>query len=235
MASTRVVERPGFWQVITPELTRGGLNQVLATHLHGDVERVIADALAPYLDAGLLFRWEVPPGTIPADLGERLVRAGLHRSSARAMARETVEGAPRRLAGVAVERVSDDNLAVFTACMAAGWGMDAAALAPLHAALLAAPGGRQRLFLARCDGAPAAVAAYVALPRSAYLMGGVVLPAFRGRGLYRALVEARLVDAAARGLRVATTLAREHTSAPLLEHMGFTSLAPIAVYANGFD
>jgi len=63
-------------------------------------------------------------------------------------------------------------------------------------------------------------------------MGGVVLPAYRGRGLYRALVAARLGHALARGLELATSQAQAATSAPLLEHFGFRAVCELALYAN---
>jgi len=114
--------------------------------------------------------------------------------------------------------------------MARGWSLDPAPIAAIHALILAAPDRRQHLFLASCDGEPAATASYVAFPRSAYLIGGVVLPAFRGRGLYRALVAARLAHARARGLTLATSHAREHTSAPILERMGFETICRFPMY-----
>jgi GNAT superfamily N-acetyltransferase len=57
-----------------------------------------------------------------------------------------------------------------------------------------------------------------------------VLPRFRGRGLYRALVGARLADARARGIALATAHAREETSAPLLEKMGFETVCRFPVF-----
>jgi GNAT superfamily N-acetyltransferase len=77
------------------------------------------------------------------------------------------------------------------------------------------------MFVALVDGEPAGAAGYVAYARSAYLLGGVVLPTFRRRGIYRTLVHARLADAAARGIPLATSHARDQTSAPILARMGF--------------
>jgi GNAT superfamily N-acetyltransferase len=58
----------------------------------------------------------------------------------------------------------------------------------------------------------------------AYLFGAQVFPAFRGRGIYRALVAARLGFLAARGVSLAVTQARAATSAPLLERFGFETV-----------
>ena len=98
--------------------------------------------------------------------------------------------------------------------------------------MLAIPDGRAPLFLARAGGVPAGVAGVALLPRSAYLMGAVVLRAFRGRGIYRALIAARLAAAAARGIPIATTQAREDTSAPRLERLGFETVCRYPVFLS---
>jgi hypothetical protein len=63
-----------------------------------------------------------------------------------------------------------------------------------------------------------------------YLVGGNVLEPYRGRGIYRALIDVRLRDIAARGFTLATTQAREATSAPILERLGFETLYRGRVY-----
>jgi RimJ/RimL family protein N-acetyltransferase len=82
------------------------------------------------------------------------------------------------------------------------------------------------------DGQPAAVGAcrLVPIPESvgrasagtvARLAGAVTLPAYRGRGLYTAIVAARCRIACAHGATLALTHARSETSAPILERLGF--------------
>lgn len=103
-----------------------------------------------------------------------------------------------------------------------------AKLRSLHRHVLAE--GRHCLFVGYCDGVPAAAASYVPFERSAFLMGGVVLANYRGRGLYRALVQARLAHAHARGITLATAHAREATSAPILEKIGFETVCRFPMY-----
>jgi len=57
-----------------------------------------------------------------------------------------------------------------------------------------------------------------------YLVGTAVKESARGRGVYRALVAARLAFLRDRGIAYAVTQARESTSAPILEHLGFETL-----------
>jgi predicted acetyltransferase len=60
----------------------------------------------------------------------------------------------------------------------------------------------------------------------------VVLPAFRRRGLYRALVASRLGYAAERGIPFVTSHARASTSAPLLERLGFETVCEFQLFSN---
>jgi len=57
-----------------------------------------------------------------------------------------------------------------------------------------------------------------------------VLADYRGRGLYRALVQARLAHARARGITLATSHAHEATSAPILETLGFETVCRFPMY-----
>lgn len=230
LADLRVVERPGWLQIITPSFRTGGFNEVALTQIDGaDADAVIDETIAEYRRLGIAFRWAVPPGSEPDDLAERLTRRGLVGSMVRGMACATAD-APPAPPGASTEEVDEDSVDLFTSVMAEGWSSDTAELDRVHRAVFSQPDRPQRLFLARWDGEPAAVASYVAFPRSAYLLGAVTLPRFRGKGLYRALVAARMRDAAARGLTLATSQAREGTSAPILERMGFRTVCRFPVF-----
>ena len=141
--------------------------------------------------------------------------------------------APASPGAITVDEVSLANVEEFTRVTAEGWEIDAPPLGVLHRRMLTEPARRHHLFIARHEGTAAAIGSYVALERSAYLNGGVVLPAFRGRGLYRALVNARLRDAHARGLALATSVARAETSAPILASLGFEAVCSFAFFLNG--
>jgi GNAT superfamily N-acetyltransferase len=134
---------------------------------------------------------------------------------------------------VTVEEVDERTVEEFSRTMAEGWEMEAAPLAAYNRTVLAQSHRGHRLFLARYRGAPAGTAGLVTFERSVYLLGGVVLPAFRQRGLYRALVTARLGYAAGRGIPFATSHASANTSAPLLARLGFETLCRFQVFSNG--
>lgn len=227
----RVIERPGWLQIVTPSMKTGGLNEVSYSALDArDADAIIDATIAEYRALGLKFRWNVGPGSAPPDLGERLARRGLVGSWGRGMARSTSDLPEAHDPAIRVAEVDATTIAPFSRVMAAGWSMELAPIETLNAHILATPDRRQRLYLAYCDGEPAAVASYVVFPRSAFLIGGVVLPQFRGRGLYRALVHARLADARRRDLHLATSHARESTSAPILERLGFETICRMPMY-----
>ena len=213
--------RPGWRQLLTPSLKRGGLNEVsVAQVAEGDAERVIDETLAQYRAHGCKFMWRVGPDSSP-HLCARLAARGLAHAVSSGMARSTemaVEIDPR----ITIERVHATNVDAYTRTMAAGWDMDPGPMAAANELVVRLPEpAKLVLFLARWDGEPAATAGAAMFARSIYLLGGVTLAAFRGRGLYKALVAARLAFARERGVPLATSHARSDTSAPILERLGF--------------
>src|SRR5690606_19789114 len=125
---------------------------------------------------------------------------------------------PSSRPGLTVDVVTPDRVAEYYDTFVAGWGAAAAAPDPaaMHADLAGAiASGRFHMFIARDGGVAAGTAGFILKPRSAYLVGGNVLAAHRGRGVYRALLDARLTRLAALGVPLATTQARVQTSAPI--------------------
>jgi hypothetical protein len=218
----RVIDTPEWFQVITPSVRHGTLNGIERAIIRDDVDATIDRAIADYRSIGCKFRWTVPPGSAPDDLGDRLERRGLVRREIVAMAR-TSNDPLADVAGVTVERVTLETLDAFIRVMSSGWGGDVGELHAMYEAGL----DHQVMYLARIDGEPAGGAATHVFERSAYLRGGVVLPHLRGRGVYRALVIARI---AACERSVVTSAAFAPTSAPILARMGFTEVARYRAY-----
>lgn len=233
LAATKVIERSGWLQLITPSIPRGGFNDVAFSNLREDeADGVIDRTIAEYTRFGLEFRWFVGPDSGPADLADRLERRGLVRHEVSGMARriDPIDAAPSD-DGIAVDHVDAIAEPAFSRVTAMGWKMDEAALAAYHRHVLSRPSCGHHLFLARLAGEASGTASYVANARSAYLMGGVVLPALRGRGVYRALVSARLEHARSRGISLATCQAGR-MSAPILERLGFETVCRFLVFSR---
>jgi GNAT superfamily N-acetyltransferase len=219
LPDTQVIDRDDLLQVITPSLRHGGLNEVAFCRFEPAVaDHEIDLALERFYAAHVRFRWTVAPDCGPIDLAQRLQARGLRCTRVLAVARflaPTVNPLTP-----SIERVTSGSLAAYTQVMAEGWGHDAASLHEVSARTLATPG--YALYLSRLDdGTPAAASAAIVGSRSVYLLGAVVLPPYRGRGLYRASVERRLADAAQLGCTLAVSHAVAKTSAPSLLRAGF--------------
>jgi GNAT superfamily N-acetyltransferase len=82
--------------------------------------------------------------------------------------------------------------------------------------------GNRRLLLATVDGEPAGSAGLTLFPPAAAILnGGAVRPKFRGRGIYHAMVAARLRIARDAGVEGGLTVWGGHMSAPILARLGF--------------
>jgi GNAT superfamily N-acetyltransferase len=89
-------------------------------------------------------------------------------------------------------------------------------------------------YLAFIDGVPVGRATGTFSEYGVTLFGGSTLPEWRGRGVYKALVHARLRDAAERGSPVAVTQAGQ-MSRPILEKLGFREVCRIRCLIDEFD
>jgi hypothetical protein len=233
-ADTTVVERPDWFQLLTPSFRQGGLNEVAFARLaDADVEAVIDATIAQYDAHGLRFRWTITPDCRPLDLPERLARRGFTSERVAVMAADIHALQIPETDAFVVEPVGHHNVERHAAVAGRGWGVDPAPLLAYQRAVLADPtDDRIHAFLALRDGVPVGIGNYAALPRSAFLVGAVILDGHRSQGGYRALLAARVRHAAARGLRLVTTHARASTSAPILARLGFVEVAELPVFFN---
>lgn len=89
-----------------------------------------------------------------------------------------------------------------------------------------------RFYVGSVDGTDAAMAyaTYFDDRPVISLSGAATVEAYRGRGLYRALVHRRLRDAADAGKTAAVIQAQAATSAPILRRIGFTELFEFVRY-----
>jgi GNAT superfamily N-acetyltransferase len=227
--ATRIVERDGWYQVISPGSPFG--NEVVLSRIDpARVDAVVRDVIREYAAHGVPFKWSVGPLTEPADLGDVLARYGFIGLDVRGMAIEPSAWNHAPVDGVVVEPVTRANLVDYIEGFTEGWSSETAFTDPNLADDVARTldGDRFSFFVAKVGAAVAGTAGYAAA--LGYLIGGNVLPRFRGTGVYRALLDTRLRRLAAVGCPLATTQAREATSAPILEHLGFESVFRFRVY-----
>lgn len=229
-----MTDAEGWYRILTPSDPTTALNEVVACRAGvGEADAAIDAVIAEHAAAGAPLKWVEWPagldrgGGIP-DLAARLETREFRSWEARALALDLEDRSPR--ATPEVRAVTEALLEVWAEVLSAGWGQPLAGVLRDCERALRDP--RRQAFLVFSEGEPAGTASCVlSNPYSAYLTGAVVLPPFRGRGLYRALIAARLAAARAAGCRLATTHARP-TSSPLLERMGFEVLVRYRCWAN---
>ena len=128
---------------------------------------------------------------------------------------------------IGVDEVTEESLEPYLTAMLQGWSRPPEQAMPereTHLTALRASPREAHFFAARIGDEVVGTTGLLLRGDYAYLVGGQVFPSFRGRGIYRALVGARLAFLAQRGITLAVTHAREATSAPMLEHLGFETV-----------
>lgn len=203
--------------------------------------RAAADALpALVAEVGAVHRrvtsrWNVPPTFDPGPLEAVLAEGGWAPAYTYAGYTLPVDrGSPASAAGVGVERIADEAalegaLAVSAAAFGGDWTLTPAQAARDLAAC-ADPAGRVHRFLARApDGRPVSTGGLSIFPALSFgfLFGGCTAPDFRGRGAYRAILEARLAVARRLGVARVGLYGREETSGPIVARLGFDRHGPL--------
>lgn len=198
-------------------------------------EAAVVAQIERFAPLGHEFEWKLYGHDRPADLGERLLAAGF-------VAEDTETVLVAEVGKVSAQAGVPAGVRLCPVTDAAGMEL----LSEVHEQAFGMVGTsyRQRL-LTQLAEAPETVSAVVAMagdtPVSAARMelpagkefaglwGGGTLEAWRGKGIYRALVAHRAEIAAARGYRYLQVDALE-TSRPILERLGFAALTTTTPY-----
>jgi GNAT superfamily N-acetyltransferase len=228
------VERVG--KVVRQVGAERGWNGVIWSDLDGaSVDAAITDQIRYYSELGREFEWKLYGHDKPEDLGQRLRAAGFT-----AEPEETLMVA--ELGDLALDAEPPEGVRLLPVTDRAGVDL----VADVHEQAFGTDGTRLRhQLLAQLNGAADTVVAVVALAgdvpvsaarmellpgtRFAGLWGGGTVEAWRGRGIYRALVAHRARVAAARGYRYVQVDASSQ-SRPILARLGFQPLTTTTPY-----
>jgi GNAT superfamily N-acetyltransferase len=204
--------------------------------LYSRLDELTADAaireqIAYFAERQTSFEWKAYTHDRPADLIQRLARHGFVLDEPEAILVLEPRAASEALlapTGVRIERVErPDELEAITSIkhqVTESEAGDSDHVRRLRVELEHDP-TYLSVYLAYVDDTPAACG-WVRFPHSsafASLWGGSTVPRLRGRGLYTALLAARVREARERGVRYLTVDARS-MSRPILERRGFTHL-----------
>ncbi|MFD6820898.1 GNAT family N-acetyltransferase [Streptomyces sp. NPDC059759] len=228
------IERAG--RVVRQIGAEGGWNGVIWSDLDGtNADAAVAEQIRHFTGLGLEFEWKLYGHDRPEDLGRRLQAAGFT-----AQPEETLMIA--ELGDLTLDAEPPEGVRLLPVTDRAGVEL----VAEVHQQAFGTDGTRLRhQLLAQLTGDADTVVAVVALAgavpvsaarmellpgaRFAGLWGGGTVEAWRGRGIYRALVAHRARVAADRGYRYVQVDASSQ-SRPILARLGFQPLTTTTPY-----
>jgi GNAT superfamily N-acetyltransferase len=192
------------------------------------LDALIARQVAVFATRRERFEWKHCAHDLPHELPARLLAAGFVAEAAETVlvaAVADLTGAPRLPAGVALRELrARADLDRIEAMETAVWD-EGGWLADSLEVELAVDPDALRIFAAETDEGVVSAGWMRFVPggRFATLWGGATLPAWRGRGIYRALVAHRANLAAERGVAYVQVDASD-ASRPILERLGFVAV-----------
>jgi GNAT superfamily N-acetyltransferase len=232
---TEVIDTPRYVVTLQPDFPIAGPNSVSFVRCRADeTDEVIREAREIFTARRLPLMWQLDPEMEPADLPDHLERHGIHPDPHGSEFAVMVLPVDVTLEYPSVPGLEiHDALADLATFMMANAAAAEAFQSPIpgddpeliamqerrRLNLLSA--GHRRILLSTIDGEPAGAAGMGLFPPGgAAITGGSVRPKFRGRGIYRALLAARLQiarDGAVDGLCVWGG----DMSGPILAKLGF--------------
>ncbi|MFC5826490.1 GNAT family N-acetyltransferase [Nonomuraea insulae] len=200
-----------------------------------ELDRLIARQRDYFAARDQAVEWKTREHDQPADLTDRLRAAGFipeERETVLIGLAEEMTAAPALPDGVTLRRVSQDaDMHRIAAMESAVWGQDWGWLGDDLIARVSAAPDEIAVLVAEAGGEVVSAAWLVFRPGTEFasLWGGSTLAAWRGRGVYRALVATRAELAAARGARFLHVDASDD-SAPILRRLGFHAVTTTTPY-----
>ncbi|QQR48285.1 GNAT family N-acetyltransferase [Myxococcus xanthus] len=198
-----------------------------------NVEAVIAAQMAYFRSLGRAFMWKVYTQDSPSDLETRLLRAGFEvQAHVTLVVLDTARSQPATALppGVEIRRVDDaTGLAAAMKVQEVVWSQDCQWLHDALKEELRTQPDTLSIFVGWSEGRPVC-SSWIRIEEGApfaSLWGGSVLPDFRGRGFYRAMVAARAEVARQRDIAHLYVEAGD-MSRPILERLGFQALSQVA-------
>jgi GNAT superfamily N-acetyltransferase len=200
---------------------------------HSETQAIVDAEIGYFTGLNCEFEWKVYSHDEPPDLLAQLRNRGFRIGDEEALLIRDIRELPPFLMaplppGLTVNPVRDEpGIADFLAVESAIWPGEPSKTRELLLSIIDDPLQRNQAFVAYSDRKPAGCGRVTAPQHSQFagLWGGGVLPGFRGRGVYRALLSTRINHVrqfdSIRYLRVDAM----PTSRPILEKYGFKRLA----------
>ncbi|MER6915016.1 GNAT family N-acetyltransferase [Streptomyces sp. NPDC000594] len=233
-ASGARVERVG--NVVRQVGVKGGWSAVVWSGLDQVTARpAIAEQVRYFTGLGRGFEWKHYAHDQPEDLGELLLAAGFEAGPDEALMIARIADLPEGGGlpeGVRLHPVTTPaDVDLMLSAHEGAFGTAADWLRPDLLAMLAESPGTVGMVVAMAGDLPVCGARMELHPGTEFasLWGGGTVPAWRGRGIYRALVAHRARIAAEHGYRYLQVDASDQ-SRPILRRLGFTALSTTTPY-----
>lgn len=202
-----------------------------------NADAVIEEQIAHYTSIGHSFDWRFMEYDTPADLPARLEAHGLVTDEPDAVCILEIAAAPPELLNppaCEIQRITDPTeLDIIEPIWADVERGELGAFRDVLAKDMAA--GITTIHVALVEGVVASMGGtFYAANDFANLWGGATLPDYRQRGLYRALLASRLVEARERGKKFLRVDCGP-MSRPIVERAGFTCIGMVWTYSYGGD
>jgi GNAT superfamily N-acetyltransferase len=236
---TEVIVTPRYQIQLIPDFPIPGPNSISWIRCDAsEADDVIREAQATVAERGLPVSWILDPDARPPDFADRLREHGIHpdpsdeKSLVMILPAEARLEAPdvpgleikEALSDLELYRVAEAVAAEAFAGLPFGEETGISHLSERRFANNRAAGNRHHL-LATIEGEPAGSGSLSLFPPDGAIMnGGGVRPRFRGAGVYKALVAARL-DLARRAGAAGVVVWGGHMSAPILSRLGFETVS----------
>ncbi len=199
-------------------------------------DSVIQQVFRLFSGQGKAFGWMTSPFSTPADLGDRLARAGMEKALELAgLALTELDRPIPSNPEVQIEPAAAVDIERDSWLLSESIGFTPEGARATHEALLLGNGpGCASVYLAYLPETPEPVgyAASILLPDQpiVLLYCAATLEACRGRGVYTSLVSCRLEEAKRLGAQAAVIQAVRNSSAPILIKLGFSELFSLDWY-----
>lgn len=198
------------------------------------VNEKLEETIAHYNSVECPFRWVVGPTTTPENMKDILLDRGFEFfENQLGLALEIKDFNFSADPSIEIQEVTLDNYWDWLDCNSFGWSHPPGAkerFAKEVEAELSREKQRTFYFMAVHEGKVVATSSYLQFENFVHLSGSVVLPEFRKKGFYRAMLDWRIKEASKKGIEVVTISAVEKTSAPICMALGFKKECTFSVY-----
>lgn len=234
---SELIDRPDWVQLRTPSSRWPNHNKVLLAQIEpGQEPRVVAEVIAEHRDRGARLQWSVGPSSSPSNLGQHIESAGIALlSRALGMVLPVPQHPLPGLDDLVVQEVGLQDVQTFARLSAQAWQQGDAfrdAVAHIVTLGLREPQLGARCWIAHYKGEAVATCNLRVVSQLGYFQGCAVKPAYRGRGLYQALLNYRLSVLRELGETMAVVWADAATSAGACKKLGFRTVCSAALYQS---